>query len=399
MTVNLAGLNLKNPIVVTSSPLTSHVDLLKVAEDNDAAAASLKLTFSRLPFAGKLRSYSVPNRGLLFGIDRRLSRDEGLELMRRGKEETSLVLLANITNPLTDIDSWISLARDFQDAGADAIEANMTCPHIGIQSTKFGKVVPQELYSGGSIGMDPAHCFAIIESLKKNLHIPVIAKPYPLHPRFVDSMKAIYKAGADAVSISTTISDCLPSPDIYNEGKPLISLLDNINLGTVSGNPLSKHSTFGKVAIVNTTVPLPIVAAGGVTNWSDVIEMIMWGASAVGICTHIMWYGFEAIPRILKGIRAYEENQDLDSLDSIRGIATKYLAQPNALRILEGSAVIDHDICNGCGKCLKPGHCVAITMKRGKARVEKDKCIGCSVCVSVCDQHAIHMEVYNKDNV
>ncbi len=119
MKVAFAGIDLKNPIVVASGPLTSSLDLLKRAEDHGAAGASLKLTFERVPFPGKLRSYSLPGKGLTFGIDRRLNLDEGLELMRQGKEQTSLVLMANLTHPSSDTEKWVSLARDFEQAGAD----------------------------------------------------------------------------------------------------------------------------------------------------------------------------------------------------------------------------------------------------------------------------------------
>lgn len=91
MKLEFAGVALKNPIIIASGPLTSSLDLLKKAEDYGAAGASLKLTFDRVPFPGKLRAHSLPGEGLLFGIDRRLNRDEGLELMRKAKEQTAVM--------------------------------------------------------------------------------------------------------------------------------------------------------------------------------------------------------------------------------------------------------------------------------------------------------------------
>ncbi len=172
MKVEFAGVALKNPIVIASGPLTCSLDLLKRAEDSGAAGASLKLTFDHVPFPGKLRSHSLPGKGLLFGIDRRLNRDEGLNLMRKAKEQTSLVLMANLTSPSSDLEKWVSLARDFEQAGADMIEANLTCPHIGLPADTLGEKVREELRSGGMIGQIPELCLLITRALKGALADP-----------------------------------------------------------------------------------------------------------------------------------------------------------------------------------------------------------------------------------
>ena len=392
MKVEFAGVALKNPIVIASGPLTSSLDLLKKAEDCGAAGASLKLTFNRVPFPGKLRSHSLPGRGLLFGIDRRLNRDEGLNLMRKAREQTSLVLMANLTSPSSDLDTWVSLSRDFEQAGADMIEANLTCPHIGLPAETLGDRAREELRSGGMIGQIPELCLLITRGLKEAVRIPVVPKPYSNHPRFLESAQAIEKGGADAISISSTMANCLPSPDLYGRGRPRISLLDQVSVGIVSGNPFSKHAGFGKAAMVCKNTRLQVISSGGIATWEDIVETIMWGASAVGVCTHLMWYGFEEIPKMLDGLRRYLEEQRLESLTALRGLALQYLTTPDEIRIREGSAAVAPEKCNGCKRCLKPGHCLAISMEGKKARVEPALCIGCSICVNLCPQKAIRME-------
>jgi dihydropyrimidine dehydrogenase (NAD+) subunit PreA len=391
--ISFAGITLKNPIVVASSPLSNSIDLLKRAEDNGAAGASLKLTFEKVPFPSQLRSYSLPGTGLFFGIDRRLNKDEGLELMRMGKEKTSLVLMANITSHSADLEKWVSLAREFEEAGADMIEANLVCPHTGLPSQLLGENVLEELRSGAQIGQVPELCQLITRALKDALDIPVVPKPYSNHPRFPETVKAIEEGGADGMSVSTSIPVCLPAPDIYGGGNPTVPLLDKASLGIITGYPLAKHSIFGKISQIKNNSELEIVASGGVSKWTDIVEMTMWGATAVGICTHLMWYGFEEIPTMLEGLSRYMEEQEVDSLDSIRGVALKYLTSSSELQILEGAAIVDPDLCNSCGLCLKPGHCVAVTMKE-KARVDPEKCIGCSICVNLCPKKAIRMETF-----
>ena len=119
--------------------------------------------------------------------------------------------------------------------------------------------------------------------------------------------------------------------------------------------------------------------------------MIMWGATAVGICTYFMWYGFEPALEMLARIEEFMEEQQIESLTQIRGISMEYLTTPDKLRIVEGTAVVDTQLCNGCGLCTKPGHCDAITVPGDKAIIEPKRCIGCSICVSLCPRRAIHM--------
>ena len=394
MKVTFAGITLKNPILIASGPLTASLDLLKQAEDNGAAGASLKLTFERVPFPGKLRSHSLPGKGLTFGIDRRLDLDEGLELMRKGKEQTSLILMANLTSPSSETEKWVSLARDFEQAGADLIEANLTCPHIGLPAETLGAKVCEELRSGAQIGQIPELCRLITRELKAALRIPLVPKPYSNHPRFLDTARAIEEGGADAISISSSMPNCLPPPDIYGGGRPKIPLLEKTSMGIVTGNPLSKHAGFGKIAQVRKNTRLQVISSGGISTWEDVVETIMWGASAVGICTHLMWYGFEEIPKILKGLERYLEEQRLFSFDAIRGLSLPFLTTPDSLPMQPGSARVDAECCNGCGSCLRPGHCTAISLEEEKARVSPALCIGCSICVNLCPREAIHMEAF-----
>jgi dihydroorotate dehydrogenase/NAD-dependent dihydropyrimidine dehydrogenase PreA subunit len=390
--ISFAGNHLKNPILISSGPLTSSLDLLKRAEDSGAAGASLKLTFPEVPFPGELRSCSLPGRGLIFGTDHRLNRDEGLEVMRRGKEETSLFLMANISCPASDIRGWTTLAREFEQAGADAIEANMTCTHIGHPAELMGQKEREELKCGAQIGQNPELCRLITQELKKALRISVVPKPFSNHPRFLEVVRAIEEGGANGVSISSVLSNCLPAPDIYKKGKPDISLLDKVSAGIVSGNPLAKHMGFGKISQIRKNSRLPVISSGGISKWQDIIETIMWGATAVGLCTHIMWYGFAAIPKILKGLGRYMEEEQIESLDSVCGLALPYVTTPDLLEIIRGTAQIDAAACNGCGVCLNPGHCTAIVLEEGKSRVIESRCIGCSVCVSLCPKKAIRME-------
>ncbi|HBE05932.1 MAG TPA: hypothetical protein DCY85_05530, partial [Firmicutes bacterium] len=78
--MKFAGLEMKNPIVIASGPVTATIDQLKEAEKNGAAAVSIKQVMTRQSFRGNLRAYSVPEEVIIFPIDKRLDVEEGLAL-------------------------------------------------------------------------------------------------------------------------------------------------------------------------------------------------------------------------------------------------------------------------------------------------------------------------------
>ncbi len=56
---------------------------------------------------------------------------------------------------------------------------------------------------------------------------------------------------------------------------------------------------------------------------------------------------------------------------------------------LPGAPLVDQDRCTGCGLCVKPGHCFAITLLEGKAVVDAARCYGCAICIALCPPKAL----------
>ena len=117
---HIAGLDYSCPLTVGSSPLTDSVELLKRAEDNGAASVSTKLSLLYQLHPGIRQMYA--ERGLYGFIcsDKRNDLEPGLKLVRDAKEQTNLVIWANITGFGADLESWGQIAREFEQAGARA---------------------------------------------------------------------------------------------------------------------------------------------------------------------------------------------------------------------------------------------------------------------------------------
>jgi len=391
MAIEYAGIEFKNPFVVASGPASATIEQIKEAEDCGAAGVSTKLTFSKVPFKSKLRTYSVPGEVMVMPIDRRLEAHEGLDLVRKAREQTSLVIFANISDPGTDIDKWCALARQFEQAGAHIIETNFCCPNIGLASYQLGQGVRPEFMVGGSIGQVPELSRDITSELKKAVSIPVINKITPTSLNMAEVAMACQEGGADGIALFGGTSLAAPPVDIYNHGKPIYPLTRNNSFGFISG-PWIRLSTYKSVAQVVQNVNIPVCASGGISNWRDNVEMLMWGATLTSACTVLMWEGFEVIKEIVQGTEKFMEEQGYSSYHEMRGLALQYLTTPDEIGLIEGTAVVDKDECTGCGTCLKPAHCDAIELKDEIACIDPEKCVACSVCAVLCPAQAIRME-------
>lgn len=384
--IEYAGLKLKNPFVVASGPPGATVERLMECEDHGAAGVSLKLTFIKQPFYGRLRMYSAPGEASIVCHDRRLDLDEGLELMRKGKERTDLVLFANITHPAEDLEGWQKLAREFEQAGADALELNLICPNITFAERRLG--IATDKSHGAVIGQDPGAVEQVVRACCSVVKIPVVAKLTSNVSDITVTGAAAVRGGAAGVCMAGGQSG-LPKVDLYNDGRPLGAYCcDGYSFGSMGG-PAILNQSFALTAQLARALKVPIIAGGGLTTWQDAIMLMMWGGTLVTACTVIMWEGFRVIRDIVGGMERYLEQQGYSSWDEIIGRSLKYLKPAKDLQLTPGRAVIDPAACIGCLNCVGLGHCDAIVERDGLPEILPEKCVACGICVGVCPQAAI----------
>jgi dihydroorotate dehydrogenase/Pyruvate/2-oxoacid:ferredoxin oxidoreductase delta subunit len=382
--IEFAGLKLKNPFVVASSPLTAKVHLLKQAEEVGAAAASAKLTFIKQPFYGKLRMYNAPKEGSIVCHDRRLDLEEGQRLISETRRVTrELLIFANITHAAEDLEGWAYLARAMQEAGAHAVEANMICPNLGMTAKRLGQVGPT---GGGAVGQSLEAAAAVTRALKESVSIPVICKLTPNVTDVALIARACEDAGADGICLAGGHL-ALPPMDIYHP-ENVYPLLQGSSMGSLGG-PATRLLGFAMVASTARRVSIPIIGGGGLEKWEHAIQYMMWGATLVTACTAIMWHGYEIIPRIIRKMEQFVEQQGYGGYQDLVGRSLPTLRAARELAPIVTAPAVDPERCNGCGLCLKPGHCEAITLEEGLASVHAEDCLGCGVCVAICPRSAL----------
>jgi dihydroorotate dehydrogenase/Pyruvate/2-oxoacid:ferredoxin oxidoreductase delta subunit len=228
-----------------------------------------------------------------------------------------------------------------------------------------------------------------VKATKQAVDIPIVAKICPEGIDVVSTARIMEKSGADALD-AINIANGSFKIDIYNDGKLMMPGTRNAALAT-AGAPLKTFAQ-GIVARIAREVKVPIIGTGGLINWQDVIEMMMFGASAVSFCTLLLVDGFNAISKIEKEITKFMERQGYKRPEDFRGLALKNIApSAHAFGFIPSVARVDKEKCTGCGLCLKPAHCLAISLDNELAEVDEKECLGCGTCSFLCPAHAISM--------
>jgi len=390
--LDVAGLKLRNPFIVASGPTTKTLEQLIEADRCGWGAASMKLAIEPFPYINlepRYRWYK-DNKYHAFSAEKRQNLDEALRLTEQGRKKTDgLVLLANITYAGdAGLDGWVDMAKRFVEAGAHAIELNMCCPNMSfnVQVSGGQKRTPQ---TGASFGQNAERVGEAVDVIAGALAVPVFVKLTPEGGRIGEVSRACFAAGAAVVG-TTANRLAIPEFDIRRPTAGPFRLQGEPSMACFSGRwikPLALRDVFEMRTSVG---PEPcILGTGGVGTYVDAVQMMMCGADVIGICTETMLRGFEFLPGLVRRMKSFMAEQGYARPSDFRDLAAGAIAPVDRLTRQEGHARVDPDVCDGCGRCVRIGHCYAITMADGKAVVTPGDCTGCSTCLDICPAGAI----------
>jgi dihydroorotate dehydrogenase len=319
LSVDFAGLKLKNPFVIASSELTNKIDKLKTAEENGASAIITKLAFLKVPLYA--RPYHIIERDGAFysPSGERMTVEDAQELIQQCKEQTELKVVANMMGPGEDLEGWAKLGRMLEDAGADMLELNLSCPNLGLMAKQMG--IDEEPELGASIGKDPVLAGMVTRAVVDAVKIPVMAKMTPEANTMMVS-QSVEKSGAAAVS-AINCPQSLPPLDINHGGRPMYPSTGNQSYAGLCG-PWIRPLAYRHVAQIRTICPdLPIAGGGGLMNWRHSVEMIMYGSTVLTYCSLLYLKGWNAYAKIEPGMRKFMDEYGYETLADMRGIALK----------------------------------------------------------------------------
>ena len=197
------------------------------------------------------------------------------------------------------IEQFGEVAKKMSSLNPAMIEVDISCPHLD-----YGK----PYYADAELTAK------ITKIVKRNSgKIPVSIKLSPNVYDIKEIAHAAEKAGADAITAVNTATAMAIDIDAR---KPILAN----RIGGISG-PALKPIAVRCVYEIYETVKIPIIGTGGVTYGKDALEMIMAGATAVGIGTGIYYRGIEIFKKVCDEMTTWMKKNKVKSLDEIRGCA------------------------------------------------------------------------------
>jgi dihydroorotate dehydrogenase (NAD+) catalytic subunit len=380
----LLGHELTSPVIVSSGFLTRNVELLQKAEKYGAGGATIKsVSFSvATEVPGNFRpdvTVLPGGKSIVCPGDRRPTGPEIAGVIQGIKRQgTGMMIIGSAAGGGRDNEKWIETATKLEAAGADAIEFNASHP--------FVDVPPEVFMAPFADRMAPA-----IRAVKEAVNVPLIVKLTAVTSDLGLLAQACEEAGADAITIMNALP-AAPPIDIRDGVRPISQTLENLTWTCLTGQAIFPVACYA-VAHVSRKVSIPVIGCGGISSWMDVVKMIMWGASAVQICTAIHLQGFQTIDKINKGLERFMEEEGYSSIEDFRGLALKQILPQHEVKLKEDYwLTVREDRCNLCKRCLHIGQCLAISLHNDTILIDNNKCLPCGTCIQVCPKQAIEVQ-------
>lgn len=195
-------------------------------------------------------------------------------------------------------EDYAAVAKKAVEAGADAVELNVSCPHVK--------------QTGSEIGQSPKFLSEVVQQVKAAINKPLIVKLSPNVADITVLAQAAVEAGADALTAVNTLKA------IAIDTETQMPILNNIK-GGLSGAAI-KPVALRCVYDIAEEFEVPIIGCGGVSNWRDAVEFFLAGASAVQIGTAVA-DDIEVFTSVTKGVENYLRKKNARSVKEIVGLA------------------------------------------------------------------------------
>lgn len=295
LTVNLAGVPLKNPILTASGTFgfgeeyTPYMDVSSLGGIGLKALTPYKKLGNPTPrvvetASGMLNSVGLQNPGVEAFKHSILPRLTSL----------STQLIANVAGAC--IEDYLKVIEALNDTEIALYELNISCPNVKKGGVQFGT--------------DPVSAYEITQQAKKVAKKPLFVKLTPNVTSIAEMAKAVEEAGADGVSLINTLTGMAIDPV-----KRKLRLANVV--GGLSG-PCIKPVALRMVYQVAQAVSIPIIGMGGIMCGQDVAEFMIAGASAVMVGTASI-ASPDAPYRILREFEAFLEEQNIGSARELVG--------------------------------------------------------------------------------
>lgn len=299
------GLTLKNPLIVSASPLTAYIDNLKRMEMAGAAAIVLPSLFEeQIELQGLGIDHVTPmNQKNLPDALQHLPEMKGynrgangyLAHIYQAKKAVTIPVIASLNGYYSG--GWVQYARLLEAAGADAMELNIyylaTKPNISGQEI-------EEMY------------LHLVRDVKAAVHIPVAVKLSPYFSALAHMATRLDTMGADGLVMFNRFYQ----PDIDLETREVVSSLD-----------LSNHAELRLrlrwTAVLSSLIKADIAITGGIEHGTDIVKCMMAGAKATAVASVLLKNGIEYIKEILNQLETWMQENNEENIRDLQGLMSQ----------------------------------------------------------------------------
>ena len=178
--------------------------------------------------------------------------------------------------------------------------------------------------------------------------------------------------------------------DVYTR-RPKVARTIGTWMPELSGRAI-KETAIGYVVEMFRRTKLPIIGIGGVSKWQDAAEMIIAGATGIGVCTAAMVEGPRVFPKLVNGLSKYLGDQQV-TMEELRGTGLEGIRQVNEMAMQPLRVSIDEDLCTQCNICYIVCPVQAVYQGDIAHHIVHEECIQCTFCVNNCPEDAIAVTV------
>jgi len=310
MDINYLGLALKNPLIASASPISSHSDQCKELEDHGIAAIVMHSLFEEeinhelheidhMLFHGK-DSFAEALDFFPDSSFENYESDNYLSQLQKLKTSLDIPVIASLNGVSSG--GWVKYAKSLEDAGADALELNL--------------YYPADTLNENALAIEARYLQSIAE-VSENTSLKLAVKLSPFFTALPGFLQQVHTKGASAAVLFNRFYQ----PDIDLEALEWRS-----KLYQSSGVDFAK--ALRAVAINYAQSGLDLSISGGVASGEDIIKAVMAGASTVGVATALYERGLAHAAVMLKEAEAWMIEKEYESFDQMRG-SISYSKSPN----------------------------------------------------------------------
>jgi len=351
LTVTLCGIPLRNPLILASGPLAWSAKGIRAAFDAGAAAVVTK-TIRPQATVNPVPHIASVGRGTLLNTEgwSDLPAEQWIEQEIPSLADRDEVLIASVGHTPAEV---AQLAGPLAEAGADMLE---------VVSYRAEDAAP------------------MVAAAKRAVTIPVLVKVSANWPDLLEVVESCLRAGADGITAIDSIGPAL-RVDVET-GRPVLG-----SFAWLSGAAIRPIALL-VVAEIGLRHEVPVVGTGGVGRAEDVVEMVMTGATAVGVHTAPLLEGLTWFGKTLAGLERWLETHGHARLADLRGLALPHLREPTSRAPL--TFTFDAATCTRCGRCVTACAYGARRLSAdGQMALDAALCRLCGLCASVCPTGAL----------